>query len=863
MQVARTNLAASFPSGTPPQANMYNNHPPNQAMAAPPTYTRSFSDMNGYPQGAMEKPQIYTAVYSGVSVYEMEVNGVAVMRRRSDGWLNATQILKVAGVDKGKRTKVLEKEILTGDHEKVQGGYGKYQGTWINYRRGREFCRQYGVEDLLRPLLDYDINDDGHAGQGIETPTKEQAMAANRKRFYTQSMDGRTMNQNVGGTFFSNISSTATSALAAMNKVARMTSPHPGRPASASQRRSMARPSQAPLGSQDSFRASSQQSVHSLASEKSFGPNGTQDSTYGTLQDDIQEPPRKRMRPSQEESFSQPNGVDMSMHNPPSPTEPAESFYQPAHHITLPDGEVPTALPPLPLPETKAAEEKQALLTDLFADQTRTDFTNHPAILHLSGQDLDLPIDNSSNTALHWAATLARVSLMRLLVSKGANMFRGNAAGQTPLMSAVSVNNSLDHSCFPETLEILAPLIELRDSQGRSILHHIAVTCAIKGRAASSKYYLEALLEYLVRSNTSNNSQSQDTGSQYGKPIGLMRFMQEMVNARDNSGNTALNLAARIGNRNIISQLMEVQADPTIANHKGTRPIDFGVGTDASAPTPATSQSPSKGKTPISKVEETAREIQPLISTLLQTSSMQHTQETRLKQELIDSLNREIADLSSSQKHQQHTLDTLRQRLRTYQDRGKRIANLKRWQEAQLQNLAVTVGGESKDPKRREPEHADREGAGVVLWETDFPHEVRPVWDRLALSGRKATNGGSYLDVQIPIDEERFGQAVESLRANPTSKIASLPSAAWLRQRVEAYSAMNRNLAERSKRLKEKDGEREMQYRRVVSLCTKVEEERIDEVLEGLVQALESDPLEGVEVGRVAEFLRKVEGVEG
>jgi ankyrin repeat protein len=293
-----------------------------------------------------------------------------------------------------------------------------------------------------------------------------------------------------------------------------------------------------------------------------------------------------------------------------SPTEPSDSFYQPGHHLTTADGDVPTALPPLPYPSDKLAEEKQAMLTDLFADHGRTDFTSHPAILHLSGTDLDMPIDNSSNTALHWAATLARVSLMRLLVSKGANMFRGNAAGQTPLMSAVSVNNSLDHSCFPETLEILAPLIELRDLQGRTILHHIAVTCAIKGRAASSKYYLEALLEYLVRSNIGNNQSGPfDTQSQYGKPIGLMRFMQEMVNARDKSGNTALNLAARIGNRNIISQLMEVQADPSIPNHKGVRPVDFGVGND-SEPS-AQMNSPSKGKVPLSKVEETSREIQP------------------------------------------------------------------------------------------------------------------------------------------------------------------------------------------------------------------------------------------------------------
>ena len=73
---------------------------------------------------------IYSAVYSGVPVYEMMCHNVAVMRRRYDSYLNATQILKVAGIDKGRRTKILEREILQGEHEKVQGGYGKYQGTW-------------------------------------------------------------------------------------------------------------------------------------------------------------------------------------------------------------------------------------------------------------------------------------------------------------------------------------------------------------------------------------------------------------------------------------------------------------------------------------------------------------------------------------------------------------------------------------------------------------------------------------------------------------------------------------------------------------------------------------------------------------
>ncbi|KAI8941485.1 hypothetical protein NX059_002702 [Plenodomus lindquistii] len=789
----------------------------------------------------------------------MEVNRVAVMRRRSDGWLNATQILKVAGVDKGKRTKVLEKEILNGEHEKVQGGYGKYQGTWINYRRGREFCRQYGVEDVLRPLLDYDISADGNAGHGLETPTKEQAMAANRKRFYTQSIDGRSTSQSVGGTFFSNISSTATSALAAMNKVARLNSPAP-RPASSSQgRKAMARP-QGPVASQDSFRTSSQQSI---ASERSFsGGNGHIDSAYGTGMDDAQEPPRKRMRPSQEESFSQQtNGVDMSMRDLGSPTEPSESFYQhqTGHRITLPDGEVPSALPPLPHPDTKHNEEKQAMLTDLFADQTRTDFTNHPAILHLSGQDLDMPIDNTSNTALHWAATLARVSLMRLLVSKGANMFRGNSSGQTPLMSAVTVNNSLDHSCFPETLEILAPLIELRDANGRTILHHIAVTCAIKGRAASSKYYLEALLEYLVRSNIGGNQVPYiHENSNYPKPIGLMRFMQEMVNARDKDGNTALNLAARIGNRNIISQLMEVQADPTIPNHKGTRPIDFGVGSDmGGVDAVMAADSPSKGKAPLSKVEETSREIQPLMSGILQSASMQFTQEARLKQDSIDRTNDLITQLSGQQKQEQQRLETLRGRLRTRQDRAKRISNLKRWLEPQRHMLAVNAGATDLHEKRRIG-YADLEGAGLIINEDDLPYELRQAGDHL---GRHASDGPSYLSTPLPIDPSSLTQILHQPQYRDYL-LQSLPPAHVLRQRLDTYINTNGSLLNRSRILKEKDGQLEQMYRKVVSLCTKVEEGRIEECLEGLVAALDSEEGEGVEVGRVREFLRKVEGVE-
>jgi hypothetical protein len=50
------------------------------------------------------------------------------MRRRHDDWINATHILKAAGFDKPARTRILEREVQKDIHEKVQGGYGKYQG---------------------------------------------------------------------------------------------------------------------------------------------------------------------------------------------------------------------------------------------------------------------------------------------------------------------------------------------------------------------------------------------------------------------------------------------------------------------------------------------------------------------------------------------------------------------------------------------------------------------------------------------------------------------------------------------------------------------------------------------------------------
>ncbi|GKU00328.1 hypothetical protein FLAG1_02448 [Fusarium langsethiae] len=107
---------------------------------------------------AATAPGVYSAVYSGIPVYEFQFGAELkehVMRRRSDNWINATHILKAAGFDKPARTRILERDVQKDVHEKIQGGYGKYQGTWIPLDSGQALAERHSVIDRLRPIFEY------------------------------------------------------------------------------------------------------------------------------------------------------------------------------------------------------------------------------------------------------------------------------------------------------------------------------------------------------------------------------------------------------------------------------------------------------------------------------------------------------------------------------------------------------------------------------------------------------------------------------------------------------------------------------------------------------------------------------------
>ncbi|KAK2791784.1 transcriptional regulator swi6 [Onygenales sp. PD_12] len=816
---------ASTPTATPPPRGSQQSNVslgfPNNGISRGSTQRDSFGGYdgsNGYGQviGYEEyKPQIYTAVYSNVSVYEMEINGVAVMRRRSDSWLNATQILKVAGVLKARRTKTLEKEVAAGEHEKVQGGYGKYQGTWVNYERGLELCRHYHVLELLRPLLEYDMGQDGvsQAGQGaIETPTKEQAMAAQRKRLY-RSMDGQGMGQAPQGTYFSNISRTAVSAVNAINK-ARFESPMA--------KGSDGRRSSTKMGSQEShIQPGSQQSIQSMASDSGFGSNLQNSQQTAVLEhgDDGFEPPRKRMRssPAQTKSFQSMPANSMIE---PTPTEPNDSFYQ-THPGSGEQQDGPMrGVHHLPAATTPDRYQKMKLVMTLFLDKRAKDFSNHPAFLNLTSEDLEIPLDEYYNSALHWAAMLARMPLLNALISKGVSIYRLNAAGETALQKAVGTRNNLDYRSFQRLLQVLWPTIEIIDYHGRTVLHHIAMMAATGGGGhVAAKHYLESLLEFIVRFGgpagtlhaSFNGTSNGPHGQQKSEVIGLGKFMSEMVNIQDDQGDTVLNLAGR-ARTVLVPQLLEVGANPHIPNNTGLRPADYGVGVDMvngglqgqNGDTESFASRLSKTRREL--LDTTISQVTALVEQSFGSIDGELSTGLGKKQEEFDHWHNKIRESAKARQIEQKQLDDMKRRARERIELDRQIKNLERSSE-ELVTLLQNLEGDQFDPSRR-----------LSFGDAD----------------EKLGFDASRFNALFPEDFD----ASEGLSDSQTAFLASLPSIETLNSRLKCYHEHNDEICNEVESLKSKNVVLGENYRRMVIACTGWSAEQVDEAAEGLTECI-------------------------
>ena len=409
----------------------------------------------------------------------------------------------------------------------------------IEHARGVQFCKEYGVYDLLAPLLNFEMNT---SDKPDTTPTKEQALAAKRKRMYHKT-NGST------GPNFPPISSTVTNAFTTLHKTSKVDSPVPRHP-----------PTRAASNLSTVQRAEPDRGTYvpprmPIAEGFSFS-QPQPDSAYGSqvvpafpdTRPETEEPPLKRARPDPGDEVIPPIRIDPILTS--RATEP---------------------LPPVDSKTILNVDAVRQILMDLFVEGSQPDHYSSE-LASLKPEEIDVPMDANGSAAIHWAASLAKVSLLKVLIDRGASIFRVNDAGETALVRGCFVTNNYTQNSFPALLENLYPTIPIADKTGRTILHHIAVKSGMKGRSADSRYYLECLLEFVVRHGTSRGHTGQSN------EMGLAKFISEVVNAQDEHGDTALNIAARIGNKVIIQQLLDIGADSKIPNRAGLRPVDFGIG---------------------------------------------------------------------------------------------------------------------------------------------------------------------------------------------------------------------------------------------------------------------------------------------
>ncbi|KAF9194669.1 hypothetical protein BGZ51_008600 [Haplosporangium sp. Z 767] len=523
---------------------------PSQSIASPSTNTS---------RQRSGQPQIFKATYSGIPVFEMMCRGVAVMRRRSDSYLNATQILKVAAFDKPQRTRILEREVQRGEHEKVQGGYGKYQGTWVPYDRGLKLCEEYDVLELLKPLLEYQFSKTSspplapkHLTAASSRPRKPREPRASGTLKSKSSKQGSSQSTSKSGM--------KGPVMGVIEGEGHETSMH----------HDLSNSEQEDHDDYTHSRAGSEASMDetmSIVSGQTRTPSPLElghDISSSEVSDGETYPagrPRRRRRQRSREGSPQSRKKQQS--------RPGDELFIGYHGrqsartgYHSPGGRRSQAYEPSDQDvDMRTVDPTQSQYAETLLNYFVSDSPTLPSILihPPSDLDFDLIIDEEGHTPLHWAVAMARTKIVRLLVQHGADIYRVNNQGQTALMRSVLFSNNFDMKTFASLLEILQKTIFTIDKNDQTVFHHIAVTAGMRGKVHASRYYMECLLDKLAQHPSE---------------------LASIINVQDVVGDTALTIAARVANKKIVRLLLDAGADPKIRNKSGRNADDFLQDTD-------------------------------------------------------------------------------------------------------------------------------------------------------------------------------------------------------------------------------------------------------------------------------------------
>lgn len=189
-------------------------------------------------------------------------------------------------------------------------------------------------------------------------------------------------------------------------------------------------------------------------------------------------------------------------------------------------------------------------LLDYFMLQDNPDDELPVAPLPPDSADLNRPIDDKGHTALHWAAAMGDIEVVKDLIRKGAAIDVPSENGETPLMRAVLFTNNYDRQNMDKLAGLLIRTVNMQSWFGSTVFHHIAGITQRKSKYQCARYYIDCILNKMANILS---------------PDGIERIL----NLQDHNGDTAITIAARNGARKCVRSLIGRHADVSIPNNHG------------------------------------------------------------------------------------------------------------------------------------------------------------------------------------------------------------------------------------------------------------------------------------------------------
>lgn len=383
---------------------------------------------------------------------------------------------------------------------------------------GIQICQQYGIESLLQPIIDY-------------VPTSDSPPPAPKHIVNAPGSRTKKVKEDSQATDASNAPSPASAS--GTRKTARQSARQSTKP-----RRSTVIDRSRELSSQAS---------------RTPTPSDDEDDFGSSVPSPRQsEPPTKRRRQEPAPTMQMPMQMQLQ-HHPPAMPQHYQQHPGMMPHPGIPMRPASQASMYMPMPQVPSGPDRYArLILDYFVSES----PDVPDFLLRPPPDFDpnVTIDDDGHTALHWASAMGRLQVVKLLLAAGADIFRPNGAGQTPLMRAVMFTNNYDLRKFPELYDQLRRATLNIDHHDRSVFHHIVELALHKGKTAAARYYLETVLSRVKE---------------------FPGDMANVLNYHDDDGETCLTLAARAQSRSLVKLIIEAGGDPLIKNAHGKSAQDY------------------------------------------------------------------------------------------------------------------------------------------------------------------------------------------------------------------------------------------------------------------------------------------------